>query len=921
MLLNRILICSILVLALSASEAQKRSGPPVSAEYNGATVEEFVRDMEAKTSYKFLYDPGQLDSLRFNGRFIDKPFTLVLDQLFANSGYYYAIDNNRVILTKGRPLYAGLPKGFQSYQPDRADSLRGGTDEEGALRRKQPIAVLENKVYEIGSRATESRNSTVRLAGFIRDIKTGEPLPGVSVMVEKMNMGIATDQYGFYSLTLPKGRHVLNIQSLGKRDSRRQVQLWSDGKLDIELQEQIISLKEVVISSSKASNIKSLQLGTERLSIAAIRQVPTVFGEADVLRVVLTLPGVKTVGEASTGFNVRGGSTDQNLILYNDATIYNPSHFFGFFSAFNPDVVKDIELYKGSIPSKFGGRLASVLDINSREGNKKEFTGSAGIGLLTSRLSFEGPIKKDKTSFLVGGRTTYANWLISKLPEDFKDSKASFYDVDLHITHEFDKMNFLYLNGYLSKDKFNLNSDTSYAYRNSNVSVKWRHIFSNKLNSVFTAALDKYDYSIGSTVNKINAYKLKFDINQVNIKGDFNYYLDAKHTIDFGFSSIRYLLHPGSYVKNSPQSEVLDDIMPAEHAVESALYIADRYTVNSKLSFNLGLRYSMYNYLGAQEIWTYAPGLPRQEGTRISSKLYDQGKLINTYHGPEYRASMRYAFREDLSVKAGVNTQRQYIHSLSNTAAIAPTDIWKLSDPNIKPQQGVQYSLGVYKNYKSNTIETSVEVYYKNIRNYLDYKSGAQLILNHNIETDVINTKGKAYGIELMIKKQTGKFNGWVSYTYSRTLLKVDDPIAGEVINRNEFYPSNYDKPHDITFIGNYRFSHRLSLSFNSTYSTGRPITLPVGRYFYAGAERVIYSDRNAYRIPDYFRTDISFNIEGNHKVKQKTHNSWTFGAYNLTGRLNPYSVYFISENGLVKGYRLSIFGSVIPFVNYNIRF
>jgi hypothetical protein len=333
------------------------------------------------------------------------------------------------------------------------------------------------------------------------------------------------------------------------------------------------------------------------------------------------------------------------------------------------------------------------------------------------------------------------------------------------------------------------------------------------------------------------------------------------------------------------------------------------------------LRYSVYNYLGPKTVNEYTPGLPITEDNQVTSTTYEKNKFIHTYHGPEYRLALRYSLTQSLSVKAGYNSLRQYIHVLSNTAAISPTDIWKLSDPNIKPQYGDQVSFGLYKNFKSNTIETSAEVYYKRIKDYLDYKSGAQLIMNHHIETDVMSTKGKAYGLELMVKKQNGKLNGWISYTWSRILLKMDDSTAGEVINGGKYYPASYDKPNDITMVGNYRFSHRFSVSMNITYSTGRPITLPIGRFYYAGSWRALYADRNEYRIPDYFRTDLSVNIEGNHKVHQLTHNSWTIGVYNLTGRKNPYSVYYISENGAINGYKLSIFGNAIPFVNFNIRF
>jgi hypothetical protein len=744
---------------------------------------------------------------------------------------------------------------------------------------------------------------------------------GASIYIDKLKQGTVTDQYGYYSISLPKGQHTISIQSVGIRDTKRQIMLNSDGKIDLELQTQVTTLKNVTISVQKMSNIKSSQMGVQKIDIKTIKQVPVAFGEADILKVVLTLPGVKSVGEASTGLNVRGGAADQNLILFNDATIYNPAHFFGLFSAFNPELVKDVELYKSSIPAKFGGRLSSVIDINSREGNKKKLTGSAGIGLLTSRFNLEGPLVKNKSSFLLGARTTYAKWLLNVLPDQYKNSQASFNDVNLNITHEFNKKNTLYLTGYMSNDRFNLNSDTFYTYGNRNVSLKLKHVFNNKLNALLTAGYDRYQYKISSDKNPVNSYQLGFDINQTYGKLHFNYYAGLKHKIEFGINSILYKLHPGFYEPLGAKSLVKADTVATEQALESALYISDKYSITPALTLDAGIRFSMFNYLGPQNIHTYGPGIPRTADNMIAAVPYSKGDFIKTYGGPEYRISMRYAFSDSFSIKAAYNTQRQYIHSISNITSMAPTDIWKLSDPNIKPQYGDQLSLGLYKNLKANTIEASVEVYYKNIHNYLDYKSGASLIMNHHVETEVINTKGKAYGIEVMIKKLTGKINGWISYTYSRTLLQMDDPIAGELINKGGFYPANYDKPHDITFVGNYRASHRFSISLNATYSTGRPITLPVGNFYYAGSLRTLYAERNAYRIPDYFRIDFSMNIEGNHKVKQVTHNSWTIGIYNLTGRKNPYSVYFVSEGGAINGYKLSIFGSAIPYINFNIRF
>jgi len=738
------------------------------------------------------------------------------------------------------------------------------------------------------------------VAGYVRDAKNGEPVIGASVYIDHSGIGAATDQYGYFALSVSKGRHVLYVQSIGMQDTRRQLLVFSDGRLNVDMQGQVVTLRNVVISSEKASNIRSLDMGIQRLSIQTIKQVPVVFGEPDVLRVVLTLPGVKSVGESSTGLNVRGGSADQNLILFNDATIYNPSHFFGLFSAFNPEVVKDVELYKSSIPPQYGGRLSSVLDVSSREGDKKEFTGSAGIGLLTSRLNLEGPIDKNKTSFIVGGRTTYANWLLNLLPSQYSNSRADFYDLNLGVTSELDKHNTLFITGYLSSDRFNLNSDTLYTYGNRNASIKWKHIFSSRTTMDISTGYDRYQYKISSSNNPVNASSLAFNINQAYLKVHFKYYLNAHHTLEYGLQSIHYKLNPGTYQPLGKASLVVPDTLQPERALESAVYLSDEYKITSAFSLEGGIRWSMFNYLGPSLVNNYAPGQPITVADMTGTTDYPSGKIIKTYNGPEYRISARYALGENLSVKASYNTGRQYIHMLSNTTAMAPTDIWKLSDANILPSKGDQYSLGVYENFKSNTIETSIEVYYRNIDDYLDYKDGAQLLLNSHIETDVLEAQGKAYGIEFLVRKTAGKLNGWFSYTYSRILLN-----AGNQVNNGNWYPASYDEPNDANLVGNYKINHRFSVSLNTAYNTGRPITLPIGVFYYAGSERTLYADRNSYRIPDYFRMDVAMNIEGNHKVHQKTHNSWTIGVYNLTGRQNPYSVYFVSQKR--RGQRVQI--------------
>ena len=912
------------MLAGTAVHAQEKSMPLVNGEFKNITAEDFLLQLEKQTGYHLYFDTSQLDSLKVNVSLQNQPLTEAIKTAFADTKIdvaYYEPDN--IFINKGLSVQTELPKGFfpggnvvktENEQPNEIVDYTNTNN-------NVAIGVLSNKLYTIGDKTATTNSPTGTVTGFVLDDKTGEPVIGASVHIENTKIYAATDQFGYYTIAVPKGRHTLSIENIGMKDTKRELQVYGDGKFNIEMKSQIISLKKVVVSAEKASNIRSLQMGVQTIDIKTIKQVPVVFGEADVLRVVLTLPGVKSVGEASTGLNVRGGSADQNLILFNDATIYNPSHFFGLFSAFNPEIIKNVELYKASVPAKYGGRLSSVLEINSRDGNKKELSGTAGIGLLTSRLTLEGPLIKDKSSFIIGGRTTYANWLLNLLPNQYKNSKAGFYDVNLNISHEINKKNSLFLTAYMSKDNFNLNSDTSYDYGNKNISLKWKHIFNNKLYMLVSGGYDNYEYHIQSDANAIISYKLGFNITQENFKLHFNYFINSKHTLEYGISSILYKLNPGNYNPVGKESLVVPDIVETEKGLENAAYISDKWSITPELSVEGGVRYSIFSVLGPQSFNVYPYGVPKTEDNITSTTKYGNNKFIKTYGGPEVRASLRYAIDENFSIKAAYNTQRQYIHQLSNTAAIAPTDIWKLSDPNIKPQFGQQVSLGLYKNFKSNTIETSVEVYYKKIKDYLDYKSGAVLVLNHHIETDVLATKGKAYGVEFQVKKLTGKLNGWISYTWSRTLLQANDITQGEIINSGLYYPANYDKPHDVTFISNYRINHRFSFSLNATYSTGRPITVPIGRFFYDNSFRTLYADRNSYRIPDYFRTDFSMNLDGNHKIHQKFHNSWTVGVYNVTGRKNPYSVYFVSENGVVNGYKFSIFGSQIPFINFNIKF
>jgi hypothetical protein len=897
--------------------AQDQSLDKLSLDFESVPLTQVFKEIESKAGYFFYYQKRDVDSLAITLHVKDAHISTILDLIIKGNKLHYAIDPEKnIFITRSFAIDTSIAPGFYpTNQPDNDSS----TLTKEATRVTAADNSRGNKVYEIGNKSTYKPGSPTTLTGLIRS--ESRAVGEASIQVEKLRLGTATNSNGAYSIILPAGRHELLIRCIGMQTTTKNIILYGDGILDIDLQEEVKNLNEVVVSAEGTSNVKSATLGVTKLNINEIKYIPTVFGEADVLRAVLTLPGVKSVGEASTGFNVRGGAADQNLILYNDVTIYNPSHFFGFFSAFNSETISNVELYKSTIPAKYGGRLASVLQVTSKEGNAEKIKGSAGIGLVTTRFNVEGPIAKGKTTFVAGGRTTYSNWLFKLLPEEFKNTKASFYDVNLNANHQFNQRNSLSLTGYISHDDSNLNTDTIFRYNNRNISLKYHHDFGNNLTSSFTLGLDHYDYDNRYDKDPSVAYKLAFANDQRVLNMDFIYSPNAEHTFNFGLHTINYNIKPGQLTKGNALSEILPVSVQEEHAQETALYLEDQYKINPKLSVTAGLRYSLFNYLGPHDVRQYRSSVPRNATNATDTISHGSGDLINTYHGLDLRLSARYSITDDFSIKTGFTTTRQFIHMLSNTVAISPTDIWKLSDPNIKPQLSQQVSLGLYKNFYNNLIEVSIEGYYKKIQNYLDYKSGAKLLANEHIETEVFTTRGKAYGSEIMIRKAKGNFNGWMSYTYSRTLLKTADPQAGERINDGQYYPANYDKPHDFTFAGNQKFTRRFSISLNMTYSTGRPVTVPIGIFYYGGEQKTLYSARNGYRVPDYFRTDLSINIEGNHKIKQLTHSSWTIGAYNLTGRKNPYSIYFTTQNGVVNGYKLSIFGSIIPFVNYNIKF
>ena len=682
-------------------------------------------------------------------------------------------------------------------------------------------------------------------------------------------------------------------------------------------------LDEIVVVGGRPSAVKNMMMGSEKFKPVLLKNIPSAFGESDIMKIVLTLPGVTTVGEASSGYNVRGGATDQNLILFNGGTVYNPSHLFGLFTSFNSDAVDDVELFKSSIPVEYGGRISSVLKVTSKEANMEKLTGSASIGALTSKVNVEIPIVKDHVSLLLNGRTTYSDWMLKKLPESsgYKNGTANFYDLGGALTWKLNSFHRLKVYGYWSKDKFSFSSEDNYGYQNRNFSAEWRTILNEQMTVTGSAGLDHYDYFNEDKATPSMAARLSFGIDQLWGKLHLRQRLSETDVLNYGLSVQHYHVQGGRYEPVGEASRIKIDQLQKEKAMESAVYIDYERALTEKLSVTGGLRYTMFNALGPRDVNHYHEGELPSEATLLETR--SETGIIKTYHAPELRVSTRYALLENLSLKAGFNTMHQYIHKVSNTSIMSPTDIWKLSDYNIKPQNGWQVAAGIYHETYDKKYEFSVEAYYKHINDYLNYRSSAVLLMNHHLETDVISTKGKAYGIELQAKKPTGRLNGWINYTYSRSLLRQDDKRVAMPLNNGEWYPAEYDRPHEVKAVLNLKFTERYSLSSNFNYATGRPTTVPAGQYYDSYHKRYMpyYTDRNNYRIPDYMRLDLAFNIEPTHKLTSFLHTSFSFGVYNALARKNAYNIYYVTEGTDIQGYKLSVFGTAIPYVSINIKF
>ncbi|MAE83451.1 MAG: TonB-dependent receptor [Flammeovirgaceae bacterium] len=783
-----------------------------------------------------------------------------------------------------------------------------------------PESVSRPELIELGDRALYQTDQNVKLSGYVREESTGEPLIGVSVHSVNGSSYTTTNRFGYYELLVISGNHTIQVNYSGKQPISQAIRIYSSASLDFEMIEKVVALNEVVISADRDRNVDQPEMGIERLEMSKIAYIPKVLGENDILKVILARPGVKSVGEGAQGFNVRGGNADQNLVLFDGAPVYNSSHFFGFFSIFNADIIGSTELYKSLIPAQYGGRLSSVLDIRSRVGNQEEVAGVGGINPISARLTVDVPIIKDKLNVIAGMRRTHSSWILSQFKNtQVKNSDASFYDLTFKSRYTIDSDQAIDVSFYNSGDEFNLLSDTLFHYNNTLLSGRYYSSISDQLNLDISATYSGYDYLIDYTEIPEQAFQIEFGIKELGLKAVAVQSPSEVEQREVGVEFKGYFMQPGAIRANSDLSGVGDFSLEDENSLEMGLFVNEKYEFSSQLSLSAGIRYSLYGNISSVTSQTYDESLPLDQSTIQDTVTLAPMDIL--YHGLEPRFSLRYSISPYTSLKASYNRTRQYINMLSNTVSISPIDVWKLSDEYIQPQIGDQFSVGIYKNFNKGIIETSAEVYFKNFQNILDYKIGSGFILNESVETDVLQGKGRSYGMELLVEKRTGKLSGWISYTYSRSFIKIASDFPTETINDANFFPTNYDRPHDFSLISNYKLNRRWSFSFSAKYSSGRPGTYPLSQYKLDNNRGLFYSNRNEYRIPDYFRIDVGVNLDKNLRTVKKYHGSWSLSVYNVLGRDNAYSVYFTTTQTGVRAYKLSIFDSPIPTITYNFSF
>lgn len=877
-----------------------RTGQVLSISFTEASLAEISQQLEEKCNCKIYLAHSESSFKPLTASFQDQSVEEILSNILENTPLSF-ISYDQQLIVIGKRNNIERSRSAKSYQ-----SLEKNIE---ILRAPEP------GIEVIGKIDGNSEGKLPQLSGSIRDQETGDGISGATIFISSAERGTSSDQEGRYTIDLEAGSYDLIVQFIGYRKRKIPIRLISSGQLDISLIKADIQLDEIVLEAYASDrNVESNQTGLIRINMKEIERLPSFLGEVDVVKSLLLQPGVSSIGEGSSGFNVRGGNTDQNLVLLDEAMLFNSSHALGFFSTFNSDIVQDATLYKGNIPAKYGGRISSVLDMGIKDGNFEKINIKGGLGIVSSRLMIEGPINKHKTSFLVSGRSTYSDFLLNaiKIPE-VKASSAFFYDANIRLTHRFDDRNIISLSTYQSKDRFSYNDEFGFDYQTSIAQMSYQRILGKHALSSFNLVYGAYQSnqeelrpSIASSLSVGNSYW--------KAKENFNFSKD-RFSMDAGISAILYKVNPGELKANGPTSAISERKVERERGLELATYVSGTYDFSPRLSVNSGLRLTHFRYLGPGSLHIYQNPDQVREDEIIGIQDFDSGTIFS--EGKlEPRLSIRYKLDSQSSLKFSYTRSSQFINQISNTETPLPTDIWQLSSPYIPPHLSHNFSLGYFRNFDQNKWISSLDIFYRNIDQLFDYKDFAELVSNEHIETELRQGIGRSRGIELSIKKQLGFIHGWFSYTFSRSERKVME------INEGQWYPSTFDKPHEASLVTNIQLSKRSTISFNFNYASGRPITIPIDRHLIDNRLILLnYSQRNAFRIPDYHRLDIAYTLSQSFRKSQKLKSSWTFSVYNIYGRRNPFAV-FVDQAivGDPKIKRLSVLGSAFPSLTINIE-
>ena len=906
------LVILILLLISVFCYSQKQLKISIPRDYNNYPIEQFIKEFANENHLSIFYKPEWITKGTVSFKSDSLLLTQVLDILSVNGKFDYFISSaGNIYLLPINEMVKTLP----DYTPKKeVDDSPADYNSNQYLTGRN--ANLDQSIF-VGEPGTLNLGRKVKVVGLLTEELTGEPLIGATIYIKNNSMGAASDAKGEIVIYLKPGTYSAVFQCMGMQEVNSLLTIYSSGTFKLKMVPSNVSIEEIII---KKESVKRGSIsGVESVDFLTMKEIPTLMGEKDVLKIAQMLPGIVSVSEGSGGLNVRGGNADQNLFYINKIPVYNSSHLFGFFSSINSSVVENFAVYKGQVPVNFGGRLSSVFDVQIRKPNKNKFFTEGGVSPISANIAIETPVIKDKMGLMVSGRSTYSNWILGQMEDPgLRNSNASFYDLLGNLDYTLNSKNRISLLGYFSNDLFNLNSITSYSYGNSGGVLEFEHRFSSALKWNSYLVNSNYQFQTIDNASISEAYEHQYFIRHHEIKSELDWTPNKNNSFKAGVSSVLYHLKRGNVLPYGDESIKMPIGLGDENAVESAIFLANEFKIGSRFTGYAGLRYSFYYELGPKTVRTYTGGVEKTDQTVSEDLVYPANALISTYQGPEVRVGFDYKTNSNGSLKMAYTQMRQYLFMLSNSISIAPTDQWKLADSQIKPEDSRQYSLGYYHTLPRLGWLVSGEVYYKKGCEIVEYKDGADFLSTPYVETTILQGKQDAYGTEFMLSREKGHLNGWISYTWSRSYLTVNGTNDWEKINNGNPFPSNYDKPHVVNMVLNWKITRRISLSSNFVYNTGRPITLPIGFYFFENNPYVDYSMRNQYRIPDYFRSDFSVKIEGNLKKKKPMHSFWMFSVYNFTGRNNVNSIFFKSEEGYVRGYQYSVVGVPIYTISWN---